>query len=272
MTVRDHGKHAVLVSDALPCSWSEQSRQSAWLLGLIQAPVGSGMTPLQQPTDSHMAKPAKDTARTYHHTVRMACRVDAARREAPIKYDTGPRQLVEVAHKMHTAMVHLNASSDIVLKACRATGWLAYRPTAHSPTLVQTVEDQQWAKTFPMGAGRITQHQLKNRFSWLDPETGKPQLRLLSLLKEQKMLAVPQQTVEAPKLPKIQHQVGPQKDDLVIDVDMHLDPDGVQAVMKQLLQPCDRDDSDVEDAIESISASRTLTRKKAPKGSSKTSS
>ena len=60
LTVKDHGGQAVIISDALPCSWSEQSRQSAWLLNLVQAPVGSGMTPLQQPTDTHMAKPAKD--------------------------------------------------------------------------------------------------------------------------------------------------------------------------------------------------------------------
>ena len=50
-------------TDTLSAAWSTQSKELTWLLGQLGCPVAEGCTPRSQPTDTHLAKPAKDAAR-----------------------------------------------------------------------------------------------------------------------------------------------------------------------------------------------------------------
>ena len=57
----EHRQH-IRVTDCFGAAWTEQAKEYAWLAHCLQAPVGSSCTPLTQPTDTHLAKPAKDAA------------------------------------------------------------------------------------------------------------------------------------------------------------------------------------------------------------------
>ena len=57
------------------------------------------------------------------------------------------------------------------MQACRAGGWLAYRPDWYG-NLVQA-STQEWARPHLLTSGRISADQLSQRYSWLD-ESGKP--------------------------------------------------------------------------------------------------
>ena len=74
---------------------------------------------------------------------------------------------------MQTAMRDLNTKTEVVMQACRAGGWLAYRPDWHG-NLVQA-GTQEWAKQHLMTSGRIAATQLVDRLTWLD-ESGKPKM------------------------------------------------------------------------------------------------
>ena len=128
-----------MVSDALPCSWTDQARQTAFLNNILQAPVGHGMTPLQQPTDTHLAKPAKDCARSWQETVREACRLSAQRLGEPVSYDCGPRQLVSIAVAMHDEMVRQNTQSDsLSLAVSKQSAPFKYVQYVHTQSRHQT--------------------------------------------------------------------------------------------------------------------------------------
>ena len=53
---------AVRITDCLGAVWTKKSKESSFLLGQVDAPVPPGCTPLCQPTDTHLAKPAKELA------------------------------------------------------------------------------------------------------------------------------------------------------------------------------------------------------------------
>ena len=55
-----HYKQLLRVTDCLGAVWTEQAKEYAFLSHALQAPVAPNCTPLQQPTDTHLAKPAKD--------------------------------------------------------------------------------------------------------------------------------------------------------------------------------------------------------------------
>ena len=56
-------RQLVRITDCLGAAWTDSSKEASFLLQQIGCPVAAGCTPLQQPTDTHFAKPAKDAAR-----------------------------------------------------------------------------------------------------------------------------------------------------------------------------------------------------------------
>ena len=175
------------VTDSLGVVWSEQSREAAWLLNQLQCCVGAGQTPLQQPTDSHLAKGAKDAARREEERLRQLMRMAAVKEGRQAEYHSGPREILSVALAMHTGMEELNVDRKIVLQAAFQTGWLAWRPGVDG-RLVST-SSQDWTSQWKMGCGRLSPAHLRNRQSWLDND-GVPMLADTSTAAGQKGLPV----------------------------------------------------------------------------------
>ena len=163
----------VRVTDCLKAAWSEQSKEAAWLCNQLGVPVASGCTPLQQPTDTHLAKPAKDAGRRRKEELRELMRV-AARRDgldAPT-YKTGKRELMTLAIHMHQAMVQLNEKTDVVLQAARGCGWLMYR--SDDTGRLKDINRESWAVKHPV-ASRLSSQHLQNRMTWVSAD-GRPSL------------------------------------------------------------------------------------------------
>jgi hypothetical protein len=51
-------------------------------------------------------------------------------------------------------MVNLNVRTQAVLQACRAGGWLAYRPDKSGK--LRKAEEETWAKLHPQAGGRVS--------------------------------------------------------------------------------------------------------------------
>ena len=162
------------ITDCCPASWSKQSKEAGFLLNQLQAPVAASCTPLQQPTDTHFAKPAKDAGRQEKERLRELMRIACRQLGQPVKYVSTKKELLQVSQAMHDRMVSLNNSSDTVLQACRAGGWFAYRPDETGD--LHRADRQEWAQAHPQAAGRVSVAQLAGRYDWLD-EQGKPQIQ-----------------------------------------------------------------------------------------------
>ena len=170
------------ITDCCPASWSKQSKEAGFLLNQLQAPVAASCTPLQQPTDTHFAKPAKDAGRQEKERQRELMRLACRQLGQPVKYVSTKKELMQVSQAMHDRMVSLNNSDDTVLQACRAGGWFAYRPDETGA--LQRADRQEWAQAHPQAAGRVSVAQLADRFDWLD-EQGKPQMQQADWAKKQ---------------------------------------------------------------------------------------
>ena len=163
----------VRVTDCLKAAWSEQSKEAAWLCNQLGVPVASGCTPLQQPTDTHLAKPAKDAGRRRKEELRELMRVAAFRDGLDVPtYKTGKRELMTLAIHMHQAMVQLNERTDVVLQAARGCGWLMYR--SDDTGRLKDINRESWAVKHPV-AGRLSSQHLQNRMTWVSAD-GRPSL------------------------------------------------------------------------------------------------
>ena len=161
----------VRVTDCLKAAWSEQSKEAAWLCNQLGVPVASGCTPLQQPTDTHLAKPAKDAGRRRKEELRELMRVAAFREGLDVPtYKTGKRELMTLAIHMHQAMVQLNERTDVVLQAARGCGWLMYR--SDDSGRLNDINRESWAVKHPV-AGRLSSQHLQNRMTWVSAD-GRP--------------------------------------------------------------------------------------------------
>ena len=165
-------KQAVRVTDCLGAVWSQGSKEAAFLLQQLQAPVAPGCTPLAQPTDTHLAKVAKDAGRKKKDELRTLLRLAALKLGKQPEYHSSLRELMLVCQAMHDGMVQLNVKSEVVLQAARSCGWLSYRPSAKTERL-ERADTQLWAQVHEEKAGRLTDTHLTKRYAWLD-EAGKP--------------------------------------------------------------------------------------------------
>ena len=89
----------------------------------------------------------------------------------PVKYESGKKEMMQVALAMQAAMLGLNSKTEVVLQTARAGGWLAYRPDSQGRLL--RADRETWAQAHFETAGRVSAEQLKPRYDWLD-ESGKP--------------------------------------------------------------------------------------------------
>ena len=147
------GAGAVRVTDTLSAAWSKPSKEAAWLHQQIGVPVPEGCTAICQPTDTHLAKPGKDAGRSQKEQQREAMRLSCQARKVPVSYESGKKEMLEVAVAMQRAMLRLNKDSDVVLAACRAGGWLAYRPDAGGS--LRRADEEAWAQAHLETAGRV---------------------------------------------------------------------------------------------------------------------
>ena len=164
-------RQAIRVTDCCTSCWTDQAKEAGYLLQQMNCPVAASCTPLQQPTDTHLAKPAKDAGRAEKERLRELMRLACLRLGQPVRYQSTNKEVLQVAQAMHDRMVSLNLKTEAVLQACRAGGWFAYRPD-HKGRL-QPAEHQAWAQLHPQAAGRVAASQLTDRMNWLD-DNGKP--------------------------------------------------------------------------------------------------
>ena len=233
-------RQALRVTDCLPAAWAAQSKEASFLLQQIGCPVAASCTPLQQPTDTHLAKPAKDAGRREKERLRELMRLAAIRLNEPVQYESTKREIVQVAVAMHTGMVELNSKSDTVLQACRAGGWFAYRPNSAGKLL--PADREVWAQAHVQAAGRVAAHQLAERFDWLDA-AGKPQLFGVHWQAECASVASPADV-----------QREPEPDCLDLGMELgHLDSEAdYQSALQALLPPSARQDADLLAQIEGL--------------------
>ena len=164
-------RQSLRTTDTLSAAWSKQGKHATWLLQQLGCPVPEGCTPLCQPTDTHLAKPAKDAGRVMKENLREVMRAAGAQLGQPVSYESGKKEMVQVAVAMQTAMEELNNRTEVVLQSARAGGWLAYRPDGDGKLL--HADRQDWAKAHLETAGRVSAEQLGPRYDWLG-EGGKP--------------------------------------------------------------------------------------------------
>ncbi len=141
------------------------------MLQQLNAPVAPGCTPLQQPTDTHLAKQAKDAGRRKKEELRELMRLAAREPKQPVQYTSTVREILQVAQAMQDQMESLNTRTEVVLQVARAGGWFAWRPDREGK--LQRADRELWAQVHPEAAGRVSAAQLRNRYDWLD-STGKP--------------------------------------------------------------------------------------------------
>jgi hypothetical protein len=191
-------RQAVRVTDCLSAVWSKRSKHTAWLLQQMQAPVALGCTPLAQPTDTHLAKAAKDVGRKKKDELRALLRLAALKLKRTVEYCTALREVLLVAQAMHRGMAELSQKTEVVLQAARSCGWLSYRPSPTSGKLVRA-DTQLWAQVHAEKAGRLSDLHLGTRYDWLD-EAGKPILDEGNWQKEAEKLAEDQHPALRPDL------------------------------------------------------------------------
>ncbi len=159
------------MTDCLPAAWASQSKEASFLLQQLNAPVAPGCTPLQQPTDTHLAKPAKDAGRRKKEELRELMRLAALELNQPVQYTSTSREILQVALAMQAGMEELSRRAEAALQAARAGGWFAWRPD--STGQLQRADKDLWAQVHSEAAGRVSAEQLRDRYNWLD-SAGKP--------------------------------------------------------------------------------------------------
>ena len=265
-------KQLIRITDCLGTAWTDQAKERAWLLHQVGCPVAAKCTPLQQPTDTHFAKPAKDAARRQKELLREAMRLVAARTKQPVQFKSGAREIVLVAQTMHTAMCKLNSERDMVISSCRATGWLAYRPDNTGKMVPAT---ESWARLHPLGQGRISQTYLSGRFDFLDDD-GRPMLPWSAKpggkkpAGEEKEEAEEDEDTKLPlpawvaKEPEPLEQPGADADAVLLEqlaIEDYIDPGSLEHTLRQLMHPSDRRNPEVEALAEKLGASKPAGRK-----------
>ena len=156
-------RQAIRVTDCQGSVWTKAGKKAAWLYQQANAPVAPGCTSLQQPTDTHLAKPGKDVGRSKKEELREVMRLAALRLNQPVQYKSDKREILLVALAMQDAMMDLNRRTEVVLQAARACGWLAYRPDEAGRLL--PADRELWAQVHSQVDGRISKEQLADRFS-----------------------------------------------------------------------------------------------------------
>ena len=238
-------RQAIRVTDCCGSVWTKEAKQAAWLYQQANAPVAPGCTTLQQPTDTHLAKPGKDVGRAKKEQLREVMRLAALRLKKPVQYRSDKREILLVALAMQDAMLDLNRQTEVVLQAARACGWLAYRPDDVGRLL--PADRELWAQVHSQVAGRISLEQLADRFSWLG-EAGKPVLPELKTTAWQEEAEVLAET-EKPAQPE------PVADDVNLDTDIVYFDSATeqQAALLASLHPAARQDEDLEKQLADLS-------------------
>ncbi len=226
-------RQVIRVTDCLPAAWADQSKEASFLLQQLNAPVAAGCTPVQQLTDTHMAKPAKDAGRNKKEELRQLMRLAAVELGQPVEYSSTVREILQVAEAMHEEMVGLNSQTDVVLQGSRAGGWFAWRPDEAGK--LQRADRELWAQVHTEAAGRVSAVQLRHRYDWLD-STGKPD--------KQKAESWRQEAAEQAR-PE-DHQPEPEVDRLDLDLPTSYLPDEErQAALLALVHPSQLADTDL---------------------------
>ena len=79
-------RQAIRITDCCGSVWTKEGKKAAWLYHQANAPVAPGCTTLQQPTDTHLAKPAKDVGRNKKEELKEVMRLAALRLDKPVQY------------------------------------------------------------------------------------------------------------------------------------------------------------------------------------------
>ncbi len=228
------------VTDCLPAAWAKQFKEASFLLQQLNAPVGPGCTPLQQPTDTHLAKPAKDAGRRKKEQLRELMRLAAVELKQPVEYTSTVREILQVALAMQDEMEALNRRTEVVVQAVRAGGWFAWRPDSEGQ--LQRADKELWAQVHLKAAGRVSATQLRDRYNWLD-STGKPDRKK----------AEAWQAEAAEEARPEDHQPEPDADCLDLEMEPgHLGEEDRQAALLALLHPSRLTDADLSAQVQQL--------------------
>ena len=154
-----------LVSGAL----SSRARMAAHLSQVICCWVGPGMTPVVQITDTDVAFPLKAKIKKVKQIFEQSAKVQALKEGRPVSYAMGPRELMEVLMLAVREFKQEADASNLVLKALRRNGMLAYYPFNGK---FEKIDENicPWMKKLEigdLGGHRYPKSWLDDRFSWL---------------------------------------------------------------------------------------------------------
>ena len=154
---------------------SADSREHMSLIGQVPAWVMGKMTAAVQVTDTDVAMRLKARSREAHDKMRLEllklAEAEGTRAVFKMTVYEVLRVLLESIESLRVTFFEENT----LLAAARRNGWLAYRPNLALGKLVRC-DEQEWCKDLKQGSSRIKHSWLQDRFDWLDPETGRPQM------------------------------------------------------------------------------------------------
>lgn len=175
-------RQAIDLVDSFTGGWTEEGNEAAFYTQRLRCCVGAGTTGYVQPTDTALAAPAKAALGRYHTELRSLLQAKAAREQTACTYKVGPAEIMEAALLMHRQMLKLNEERQVVLRACRAGGWMHWRPNSQGK--LEKVDQQAWAAELAEGTSKLSQDLLANRSSWVSEGQPTEQAEKAEAVKE----------------------------------------------------------------------------------------
>ena len=161
--------------DMLASALAKVARKAMQLCQSIATWIAGQMTPALQLTDTDAAFPLKSFAKKVKQEILTEQKHAAEAAGMQPVYNCGAEEILRIAGVSHQGLKERQASREWVVAGMARDGHLAYRPSLSKGELVNPwQEEQSWTKGLKVGSHRLKEGWLKDRWGWLDGESGKP--------------------------------------------------------------------------------------------------
>ncbi len=161
-------KNVLQQHDLLGSQFSSGARTKALALHQLKAIIAAEMTAILQLTDIMSAKKSKEVAKRVVMQVKRLQKRAAISEKIKPTYRFGKREMLQICNEIGKELYQWQDETDFIVKGMRVNGMFAYRPDFETKKLY-SVEDEEWAKKYPLGAGgKVWPEWLEDRYNWLD--------------------------------------------------------------------------------------------------------
>ena len=147
---------------------SETSRKASFLSHEICHWIAGKLSAVMQVTDTDVAFPFKAAARRSQANLRRELREKALEEKTPCILKCGPYEILRITYEAVCYIEQQNLEFEVLLKALRRNGYLAYRPDFANQKLVPVDENEPWVKDKPQGNHRMPAAWIEQRYSFLN--------------------------------------------------------------------------------------------------------